>query len=126
MASKTVFITGTSSGIGLATAKLFYSHGWNVIATLRSPEKDVELKKLDTSRILIQAMDVSQTESIKTAIDVGLTKFGRIDVLVNNAGYGQYGIFEVLDEQSWRKQFNVNVFGMTHSMYMARIYPLSD
>ncbi|HVL01198.1 MAG TPA: SDR family NAD(P)-dependent oxidoreductase, partial [Dongiaceae bacterium] len=83
--SKTVFITGCSSGIGRAAAKLFQRNGWNVVATLRNPAQETELKKLDDTLVL--ALDVSDQASIDAAVKKALEKFGGIDVLVNNAGY---------------------------------------
>lgn len=89
---KTIFITGTSSGIGKETARYFAEKGWNVIATMRSPEKETELTGLDN--VLILRLDVEQKETIQEAIVKGIKRFGKIDVLLNNAGYGTMGIFE--------------------------------
>lgn len=80
----TILITGASSGIGKATAKFFQSRGWNVIATMRSPERETELTQLE--RVLVTRLDVEDITSIQTAVDAGLSKFGKIDVLLNNAG----------------------------------------
>jgi len=111
MTSKTILITGASTGIGFATAKLFHSKGWNVVATMRNPEKHTELDQLEPSRMLIQKLDVLDTETMKAAIDTAIMRWDQIDVLVNNAGHGQYGPFELTDEAAWRNQFNVNLFG---------------
>ena len=86
--NKTILITGTSSGIGKATAIYFQQKGWNVIATMRSPEKDTELKELEN--VLLEKLDVLDLESINQAIQNGIEKFGKIDALVNNAGYGVF------------------------------------
>ncbi|WP_267396480.1 MULTISPECIES: SDR family oxidoreductase [unclassified Sphingomonas] len=107
--TKTILITGTSSGLGRATAKLFQAKGWNVVATMRSPERETELNRLD--RVLVTRLDVQDTASIETAIDAGIDAFGRIDVLVNNAGYGAYGPLEATSGESIRRQFDVNVLG---------------
>lgn len=80
----TILITSASSGIGKATAKFFQSRGWNVIATMRSPERETELTQLE--RVLVTRLDVEDITSIQTAVDAGLSKFGKIDVLLNNAG----------------------------------------
>jgi NAD(P)-dependent dehydrogenase (short-subunit alcohol dehydrogenase family) len=108
--TKTVFITGASSGIGRAAAKLFHEKGWNVVATMRSPGKEQELTGLD--RMLVARLDVENTGSIRQAVDTGLDTFGRIDALVNSAGYGLMGVFESATIEQIRKQFDVNVFGL--------------
>jgi short-subunit dehydrogenase len=107
---KVVLITGASSGIGKETAKYFAANNWNVIATMRSPEKETELTGQDN--ILVTKLDVLDKDSIKTAIETGIAQFGHIDALVNNAGYGQFGIFEGTAEEQIRDQFDVNVFGV--------------
>lgn len=107
--SKTVLITGASSGIGKASTKYFVEQGWNVAATMRKPEQAQELAALPT--VLVSRLDVQDEGSIQSAIDAAIARFGKIDVLVNNAGYGQYGPFEAVPEQKVHEQFDVNVFG---------------
>ena len=107
---KTVLITGASSGFGKASAKLFQNEGWNVIAAMRSPEKEDELK--DSENLHLVKLDVTDLESIKKSVEQGLEKFGTIDVLINSAGYGLIGVFESSDEAQIQKQFEVNVFGL--------------
>ncbi|KAJ6573893.1 short-chain alcohol dehydrogenase [Mycena vulgaris] len=111
-ATKTIFITGASSGIGLASAKLFHSLGWNVIATMRTPTAEHELVKSDYPRMLIQRLDLQDFASIKPAIDAGVKRFRTIDVLLNNAGYGQNGLFEAVPREKVQAQFDVNLFGL--------------
>lgn len=108
--TKTVLITGASTGIGLATAKLFQQQGWNVVATMRSPQKDTELSNL--ANVLCLALDVTQVETIHSAIDRAIAQFGTIDVVVNNAGYALIGAFEACDMADIRGQFETNVFGL--------------
>jgi NADP-dependent 3-hydroxy acid dehydrogenase YdfG len=108
--NKTILITGTSSGIGKATAIYFQQKGWNVISTMRSPEKDTELKELEN--VLLEKLDVLDLESINQAIQNGIKKFGKIDALVNNAGYGAYGPLESFPRENIIKQFNTNVIGL--------------
>ena len=86
---KTILITGASSGIGAATAQLFLNKNWNVIATMRSPEKQTTF--VNSDQLLLTQLDVLDLSSIKNAVSLGIQKFGRIDVLLNNAGYGAYG-----------------------------------
>lgn len=107
---KTILITGASSGIGKATALYFQKQGWNVIATMRSPEKERELNTLDN--VQLEKLDVLDLTSIEQAIANSIFKFGKIDVLVNNAGYGAYGPLETFSRENIVKQFNTNVIGL--------------
>jgi NAD(P)-dependent dehydrogenase (short-subunit alcohol dehydrogenase family) len=107
---KTVLITGTSSGFGKAAAHLFASEGWNVIATMRSPESETELTQ--RANVLVTRLDVQAPESIDRAIAAGLERFGRIDAVVNNAGFSLYGVFESIPRERIQEQFDVNVFGV--------------
>jgi NAD(P)-dependent dehydrogenase (short-subunit alcohol dehydrogenase family) len=107
---KTVLITGASSGFGKETAKLFHTNNWNVIATMRSPEKETELSAL--SDVFIVKLDVTDKLSIQNAVAAGIKKFGKIDVLVNNAGYGALGVLEAATEEQVKQQFDVNLFGL--------------
>jgi NAD(P)-dependent dehydrogenase (short-subunit alcohol dehydrogenase family) len=107
---KTILITGASSGIGRATAGLFAAEGWNVVATMRDPESGRDLVRL--GQVLVLRLDVQDLDSIAAAISAGIERFGRIDLLVNNAGYGQYGLFEAIPREKVIEQFEVNVFGV--------------
>src|SRR5260370_215003 len=89
---KTILITGASSGIGKAAANLFREKGWKVIATMGQPEKETELNKLD--RVVVTRLDVTDSDSIRAAVKQGMDRFGKIDVLLNNAGYGVFGPLE--------------------------------
>ncbi|WP_437972410.1 SDR family NAD(P)-dependent oxidoreductase [Sorangium sp. So ce260] len=108
--TKTILITGSSSGLGRATAKHFHAKGWNVVATMRNPEREEELIRLD--RVLVTRLDVQDLASIQAAVDAGISKFGRIDALMNNAGYGAYGPLEVTSLDKIRRQLDVNVLGV--------------
>ena len=90
---KTVLITGTSSGLGKATARLFANNGWNVVATMRRPELEQDLVRLND--VLVARLDVQDRATIAEAIEIGIAHFGPIDALINNAGFGLYGPFEV-------------------------------
>mgnify|MGYP001171534671 FL=1 len=107
---KTILITGSSSGIGKVTAKLFHEKGWNVIATMRTPEKERELTALEN--VLVARLDVQDHTSIHDAVQLGIKRFGKIDVLLNNAGYGAYGPLEATSIEKIRRQFDVNVIGL--------------
>lgn len=108
--SKTILITGSSTGIGRATAFKFQKEGWNVIATMRSPEKETELNQLDN--VLVSRLDVLDIPSIESTIQAGIEKFGTIDVVLNNAGYGVMGTFESVPRENVERQFGVNVMGL--------------
>jgi NAD(P)-dependent dehydrogenase (short-subunit alcohol dehydrogenase family) len=109
MMTKTILITGASKGIGKTTALLFASKGWNVIAAMRNPKEETELTKLDN--VLVTQLELRDVASIKKTLSEGLTRFGKIDVLVNNAAYGQYGLFEAQTPAQISEQFEVNVLG---------------
>jgi NAD(P)-dependent dehydrogenase (short-subunit alcohol dehydrogenase family) len=108
--SLTVLITGASTGIGKSAAKFFHDKGWNVVATMRTPEKETELTQLDN--VLVTRLDVLDLDSIDAAITAGIDRFGKIDVLVNNAGYGAFGVLEATPREKILRQFNTNVIGL--------------
>ncbi|MGH9531597.1 MAG: SDR family oxidoreductase [Terriglobales bacterium] len=105
--TQTILITGASTGIGKATAELFFERGWNVVSTMRTPKSD----RTD-ARWQVARLDVTDPASIDAAIKDAVQRFGRIDAFVNNAGYGLSGTFESMDEARLRKQFETNVFGL--------------
>lgn len=107
---QTIFITGASSGIGKETAKFFQAKGWNVVATMRNPEKETELQSLEN--VLVTRLDVLDTTSIQQAVDLAIQTFGGVDVLLNNAGYGAYGPLESFPREKILRQFNTNVIGL--------------
>lgn len=110
MTDRTILITGASTGIGRTTAKHFQAQGWNVIATMRSPEKETELAGSDN--VLVTRLDVTDGASIAAAVEAGIARFGQIDVLLNNAGYGAYGPLEAFSMEKIRRQFDTNVIGL--------------
>ncbi len=107
---KTILITGASTGMGEATAKLFAANGWNVAATMRDLKQGAELSKIDGIKTYV--LDVQNTESIDLAIKSAIADFGTIDVLYNNAGYALAGPFEAFSAADVQKQFDTNVFGV--------------
>ncbi|TAE56577.1 MAG: SDR family oxidoreductase [Bacteroidetes bacterium] len=107
---KTVLITGASSGIGKAAAQHFAAQGWNVAATMRSPEKETVLNKLPSVKLF--ALDVTDTASIDRAIADAKQAFGSLDVVINNAGYGADGVFEAMSDDVIQRQYDTNVFGL--------------
>lgn len=105
----TVLITGCSSGFGQASASLFLSRGWNVIATMRAPKPGLFAS---SEQLLVAPLDVTRPESVSAAIAQGIARFGRIDVLVNNAGIGMFGAHEAAADDLVRQVFETNTFGV--------------
>lgn len=108
--SQSIFITGCSSGIGKAAAIYFAQQGWQVAATMRSPEKETELQQ--HKRIHLFQLDVTDEASIEAAREAALKQLGTIDVVVNNAGYGTAGPFEAATQAQIKRQFDTNLFGL--------------
>ncbi|MCP5419006.1 MAG: SDR family oxidoreductase [Gammaproteobacteria bacterium] len=108
--NKTILITGASSGIGEACTCLFANSGWNVVATLRDPVNAPAFENVEN--VFVTRLDVQDIASIEQAIAAGVARFGGIDVLLNNAGFGQYGVFEAIPRAQVLEQFEVNVFGV--------------
>ena len=108
--AKTALITGASTGIGRATALYFQQQGWNVVATMRTPAKETQLATLPNVTLL--PLDVTQPESIKSALAATFAKFGKLDAVVNNAGYALSGVFEAYTPEQIRRQFETNLFGL--------------
>jgi NAD(P)-dependent dehydrogenase (short-subunit alcohol dehydrogenase family) len=88
---KTIFITGASTGLGKATAKLFHAQGWRVIATMRTPEKETELQHL--TNVTVLPLDVTNPDQITATVQRALA-LGDVDVVFNNAGHGLIGALE--------------------------------
>ena len=109
MSQRTAIVTGASSGIGRATALELVAKGYTVFAAARRTEKISEAQVVGIEPIFL---DVTSQEAIDKAIDTVMDKTGRIDVLVNNAGYGLMGTIEEVTTQEAQDQFDVNVFGL--------------
>lgn len=108
MTTRTALVTGASSGIGEVTARKLQSLGFTVYGAARRVDR---LEKLGADGVRPLAMDVTDDASMQAGIDRIIEETGRIDVLVNNAGYGSYGALEDVDIDEGRRQFEVNVFG---------------
>ena len=106
---KTVFLTGASSGIGKAAARHFAAEGWQVAASMRHPERETELGELPNVRLF--RCDVTDFASIEQAVADAISAFGRIDALVNNAGYDAVGPLEGASEGQIRSQIETNLIG---------------
>jgi NAD(P)-dependent dehydrogenase (short-subunit alcohol dehydrogenase family) len=109
---RTWFVTGAARGIGAEIVKAALSAGDRVVATGRDPRKIEQTFKAGSNRVLALLLDVTKEDQVKAAVDAALTGFSTIDVLVNNAGYGQLGVFEETTPEEIRTQFETNVFGL--------------
>ncbi len=112
---KVALVTGSSSGIGLETALALAKDGYHTFASMRDVSKSGELEnaaKKDNLPIEVIDLDVDKEESIITAIKKVMDSSGRLDVLVNNAGYGQFGCTEDVSVEDFRKQFETNFFSI--------------
>jgi NAD(P)-dependent dehydrogenase (short-subunit alcohol dehydrogenase family) len=107
--SKTIFITGSSTGLGRASALLFAQRGWKVIATMRNPAKETELGKVPGITLL--PLDVTKPEQIAAAVRHAL-ELGPVDVLFNNAGYGLAGPFEGASDEQIVTEIDTNLLGV--------------
>ncbi|MFF8770759.1 oxidoreductase [Kitasatospora sp. NPDC015120] len=108
MTTKTALVTGASSGIGEATALKLIALGFTVYGAARRTDR---LQKLAGHGVRPLAMDVTDDDSLRAGVERVIAETGRIDVLVNNAGYGSYGALEDVPQEEARRQFDVNVFG---------------
>lgn len=106
---KTILITGCSSGFGRATAVHFHEQGWNVVATMRTPEKAEGFPR--SERLRLVRLDVTDAATIASALREALLAFGAIDVVVNNAGIGMLSAFEATPDHIMREIFDTNTFG---------------
>jgi NAD(P)-dependent dehydrogenase (short-subunit alcohol dehydrogenase family) len=105
--AETVLVTGTSSGFGLAIARYFAARGWNVAATSRRAPAGAP----DDERVASLVLDVTDESSVAAAVAATVKRFGTIDVLVNNAGYGVFGPLEAISAAQLEAQFRTNVLG---------------
>src|SRR5688572_6360704 len=106
---RTIFITGASAGLGKSTAKLFQSKGWNVIATMRKPENETELTKLENVTVL--KLDITDNTQIAETVQKVILQYS-VDVVLNNAGYGLIGALEALTDEQITRQLDTNLLGV--------------
>lgn len=107
---KAIVITGSSSGIGKATARHFAAQGWQIAATMRKPGDETELT--ESSNIKLYQLDVTDHASIDNAAAQILNDFEGVTVVVDNAGYRLAGPFEATTPAQIRRQFDTKVFGL--------------
>lgn len=104
------FITGANKGLGAAIAKEALDRGYKVVATARKPE-GMEKTLGNSPNLLTVKLDITNDEQVQSSVDAALERFGRIDVLVNSAGYGLLGYFEEISEKLIRQHIETNVLG---------------
>jgi NAD(P)-dependent dehydrogenase (short-subunit alcohol dehydrogenase family) len=109
---RTWFVTGAARGIGAEIVKAALDAGDRVVATSRNPRNLEQTFRGESDRVLVLPLDVTKADEIGAAVDAAVSKFGIIEVLVNNAGYGQLGVFEEITPEQIRAQFETNVFGL--------------
>ena len=105
---QTIFITGSSSGLGRAAATLFASRGWKVIATMRNPDAEATLAKL--SSVTLIPLDITDQRQIELAVTTAVSA-GPVDVVFNNAGYGMAGPLEGMTDEQMLRMVNTNLMG---------------
>src|SRR6202012_4563532 len=111
---QTWFITGSSRGFGRALVQAALDAGDQVVATARRPEQLAEFTEKYGDRVLPLALDVTDAEAVQNAVSAGVERFGRLDVVVNNAGYANLAPIETGTEADFRTQFETNFWGLYH------------
>jgi NAD(P)-dependent dehydrogenase (short-subunit alcohol dehydrogenase family) len=109
---RTWLVTGAARGIGVEIVKAALAAGDRVVATVRTPRNIEQTFVGESDRLLVLPLDVTREDQVKDAVDAAVKKFRTMDVLVNNAGYGQLGVFEETTPEQIRDQFDTNVFGL--------------
>ena len=114
--NKVVVITGASSGIGAATAKLLASKGAKVVLGARREDRLQELSQTIGDNAVYQVTDVTDRAQVKALIDLAVSKFGRVDVLYNNAGTMPQGNLSDREYDKWQMMLNVNIMGVLNGI----------
>ena len=108
------FITGCSTGFGRELAKLILKRGWRAVITARNVDQVMDIADGYENTALLLSLDVNKKDQVSSAVAKAVETFGKIDVLVNNAGYGYFSSFEEGEEDKIRAQFETNVFGLVN------------
>ena len=119
---KVWFITGASKGLGLSLTKKLLANGFSVAATSRNKQSLIQEIGEENEKFLALEMDLTHNENVKKAIETTNAHFGKIDVIVNNAGYSQIGTLEELSATEVENNFKVNVFGSLNVIRNAAPY----
>ena len=110
---KVWFITGCSTGFGRELARLVLDRGYRAVVTARNPARVEDIASGTVDRALVLELDVTDPVEVDAAARSAVKHFGRIDVLVNNAGIGYFGAVEESDEEEVRRMFEINFFGLS-------------
>jgi NAD(P)-dependent dehydrogenase (short-subunit alcohol dehydrogenase family) len=113
------FITGASSGLGRELAERALEGGDRIVATAREIESVREFEQRNPERALAAKLDVTDAGEARTAVEAALNRFDRLDVVVNNAGYGLFGPLEEIADEDLRREFDTNVFGAVNVLRAA-------
>lgn len=113
-APKTFFLTGSARGLGRAIAEAVLKAGHQLIATARNPEQLQDLQALHGDRVAPVALDVTDAAAVQRAVDLGMARFGRLDVVINNAGFANVGAVEDMPASAIEAQFATNFMGSVH------------
>src|SRR3954464_9792580 len=112
MKTKVWFVTGASKGFGLEIIKTVLASGDKVVATVRNNAASLQNELGNPENLLVVTMDVVNEAEVKRAVQDGLERFGQLDVVVNNAGFGIVAAIEEASDEEARKQYDTNVFGL--------------
>jgi NAD(P)-dependent dehydrogenase (short-subunit alcohol dehydrogenase family) len=110
--SKVWLITGSSRGLGRSLAEAVLAHGDRLVATARKPEQLGDLVEKYREQVRAIALDVTRPEQARAAVATAVEAFGRLDIVVNNAGYANVGSIEELSEEDWHAQIETNLWGV--------------
>jgi NAD(P)-dependent dehydrogenase (short-subunit alcohol dehydrogenase family) len=110
--SRVWLVTGTSTGFGRAIAEAVVDKGDRLVAAVRRPETMEDLRSRDPDRVRVAQCDVTDSDSVRAAVETAVSEFGRLDFVVNNAGYGLLAGIEDASDEEIRKQIEVNLFGV--------------
>ena len=112
--AKTWLITGSASGIGRSTAELVLARGENLVATARNVDRLNDLVRRYSRQVILIELDVTDVVASRGAVNVAIERFGRLDVLLNSAGYAHIGPFEQVSEDDFRAEIDTNFYGVVN------------
>jgi len=112
--SKTWLITGSASGIGLSTAELVLARGENLVATARNVDRLLNLARRYSQQVELTELDVTDAPAARCVVDTAMERFGRLDVLLNNAGYAHLSPFEQVSEDDFKAEIDTNFYGVVN------------